>query len=615
VTVEAVAVLDAIAVTPASVALLVGQIQAFTASGTDQYGDPFPVSPVWSATGGMIDGGGSYTAGSGAGSFQVFATEGVVSGSADVTILRSPPVAEAGGPYAGLEGTAIAVDGSGSFDADDDIVSWEWDFDADGVYDDASGALASFPASGSGVFAVALRVTDADGTSDVDAATVTVSNVAPLAEAGGPYIGDEGSSIGLDASGSFDPGNDIVGYEWDLDDDGVYDVAGVAVPFDASAPGVFTVGLRVTDADGAVATDTASVTVNDVAPAAPVGLVATAGEAEVTLDWNDNGELDLAGYRVYRALVAGGPYPEIAGLLAGSSHLDTGLVDGTSYYYVVSAEDLAGNESDVSAEVEIVPGLDPDWVGSWVMDEGAGTFVGDGSGLGNHGSIGGSAVWTAGVAGTALDFTGTDDLLLIPDDPSLDASDAITIAAWLRPSAQASRYVIKKARKGQVDGYELSLSSGGALYVRFNEASSGNALKLSSSISYPTDGSWMHVAVTFDGQTIWLYLDGVPNNSLDAPGLVIAANDLPLSIGGQDDGVRPYDGTVDEVHLYARALSALDIKSLLETNGDSDADGMPNGWELVHGFDPQNPADAAEDPDGDGVTNLAEYLNGTDPLS
>lgn len=46
---------------------------------------------------------------------------------------------------------------------------------------------------------------------------------------------------------------------------------------------------------------------------------------------------------------------------------------------------------------------------------------------------------------------------------------------------------------------------------------------------------------------------------------------------------------------------------------DSDGDGMPDAWELLHGFDPFDPSDAAEDADGDGLTNLQEYLAGTDP--
>ena len=42
-------------------------------------------------------------------------------------------------------------------------------------------------------------------------------------------------------------------------------------------------------------------------------------------------------------------------------------------------------------------------------------------------------------------------------------------------------------------------------------------------------------------------------------------------------------------------------------------DGMPDWWEILHGLDPFDPADAGEDPDGDGVTNLEEFLAGTDP--
>jgi len=92
------------------------------------------------------------------------------------------------------------------------------------------------------------------------------------------------------------------------------------------------------------------------APAAPTGLLAVGQLHAVSLDWNDNVEPDLAGYNVYRADTAGGPYALLNGtLLTASSYQDTAVVDGTPYYYVVTAEDTWGNESAASNEASAAP--------------------------------------------------------------------------------------------------------------------------------------------------------------------------------------------------------------------------------------------------------------------
>ncbi|HEX2231867.1 MAG TPA: carbohydrate-binding domain-containing protein [Thermoleophilaceae bacterium] len=91
-------------------------------------------------------------------------------------------------------------------------------------------------------------------------------------------------------------------------------------------------------------------------PAAPSGLVASPGDGQVALDWANNSESDLAGYRVFRATTAGGPYTAInTTLLTGSSLTDTGRTNGTRYFYVVRAVDAAGNVSPASAEVSATP--------------------------------------------------------------------------------------------------------------------------------------------------------------------------------------------------------------------------------------------------------------------
>ena len=79
-------------------------------------------------------------------------------------------------------------------------------------------------------------------------------------------------------------------------------------------------------------------------PDAPTGLVATGGDLLVQLSWDDNDELDLIGYRVYLATSSGGPYAQVA-TRALSNYTGLGLSHGVTYYYVVTAIDLAANES------------------------------------------------------------------------------------------------------------------------------------------------------------------------------------------------------------------------------------------------------------------------------
>ena len=91
------------------------------------------------------------------------------------------------------------------------------------------------------------------------------------------------------------------------------------------------------------------------APAVPTGLVVTAGDGSVSLDWADNTETDLASYNVKRATVIGGPYTQIASGVVISAYTDNSVINGTTYYYVVTGVDESGNESGNSAEASAKP--------------------------------------------------------------------------------------------------------------------------------------------------------------------------------------------------------------------------------------------------------------------
>jgi hypothetical protein len=71
----------------------------------------------------------------------------------------------------------------------------------------------------------------------------------------------------------------------------------------------------------------------------------------------------------------------------------------------------------------------------------------------------------------------------------------------------------------------------------------------------------MHVAATYDGRTIRIYLDGQENTSQSAV-FDIKANDDMLGLGAKAGGSHPLDGALDEVRIYRRALSALEVRDL-----------------------------------------------------
>jgi cellulose 1,4-beta-cellobiosidase len=92
-------------------------------------------------------------------------------------------------------------------------------------------------------------------------------------------------------------------------------------------------------------------------PPAPTGLTATAGSAQVALSWNATS--GATGYNVKRSTTNGGPYSNVATNVTSPSFTNTGLTNGTTYYYVVTAVNASG-ESPVSTQASATPGATGD---------------------------------------------------------------------------------------------------------------------------------------------------------------------------------------------------------------------------------------------------------------
>lgn len=189
------------------------------------------------------------------------------------------PNADAGGPYIGWIGEMVQLDGTGTFDPDTAYgeLTFEWDLDNDGEFDDATGDQPQYSWPGAYHGVIGLKVSDSGCTVtppgewytgwDIDYAIVDISdNHPPVADAGGPYVAAPNETITLDGTGSYDPdAGDEITYAWDLDNDGEFDDSTDPQPSFTAGPTpgtVHTVCLKVTDPDSEYDIDCANVTVS-----------------------------------------------------------------------------------------------------------------------------------------------------------------------------------------------------------------------------------------------------------------------------------------------------------------------------------------------------------------
>ncbi len=184
----------------------------------------------------------------------------------------------------------------------------------------------------------------------------------------------------------------------------------------------------------------------------------------------------------------------------------------------------------------------------YTFDEGAGAVARDSSGAGLHGQISGAAFVEAG-QGFALRLDGADDRVDCGAPPALDLREAVTIEAWVQPERLPDREVGVVA-KG-VDSYGLTWYTDGRSW--FYISGGGNNCKASIA-----PGFWHHVAGTFDGREMRLYVDGQLRDSRTLVATIRPGG--PLLIGDRGDARGScFAGLIDEVRVWSRALSADEV--------------------------------------------------------
>ena len=207
-----------------------------------------------------------------------------------------------------------------------------------------------------------------------------------------------------------------------------------------------------------------------------------------------------------------------------------------------------------------------DLVSWWTMDEGAGTAALDSMSTANDGALSGPA-WTPGKRGSALLFDGTDKIQC-SNNGALAGLTAFTVAAWVKVNAgNAQEGVIVQQRmaagttgNGQ---YQLLVSAAGKVRF-FCYGDNLEQFNFSSTASI-NDGQWHHVAGVRDsvgGGRI--FVDGVLDGSVSSTTLRNLRTQTTIAIGADTrDGGTFFRGSIDDVRIYACALTAAQISTFL----------------------------------------------------
>ena len=202
-------------------------------------------------------------------------------------------------------------------------------------------------------------------------------------------------------------------------------------------------------------------------------------------------------------------------------------------------------------------------VAAYGFNEGSGSIAADASGNSNTGTISGATWTTSGRFGNALSFNGTSNRVDINDASSLDLTTGMTLEAWVYPTSSTGwRTIIMKERSGGLTYaiYANNNASRPEVDIRIG----GIDRSVTGTAALPLN-AWTHLAATYNGTTLRLYVNGTQVGSLSISGS-ITVSASPLRIGGSTTlSGRYFAGRIDEVRIYNRALSQAEIQSDLNT--------------------------------------------------
>jgi len=197
------------------------------------------------------------------------------------------------------------------------------------------------------------------------------------------------------------------------------------------------------------------------------------------------------------------------------------------------------------------------------MDEGTGTNAEDTSGQGNNGTLVNGATWGTGISGNALEFDGVNQYVNLSNANSLRVSNGYTFSLWLKTDDMSTSRVLSKYEGWKKGGYDLYFSTN---YLEFYTQNATDVKAIRSQDITGLKGEWFHVLITCDNGVGGVYINGVEgavlNSCYNEPYYDYIDSNLYLARVGDGSAGGFYNGSIDEVRVYNRALSAREVKAL-----------------------------------------------------
>jgi prepilin-type N-terminal cleavage/methylation domain-containing protein len=213
--------------------------------------------------------------------------------------------------------------------------------------------------------------------------------------------------------------------------------------------------------------------------------------------------------------------------------------------------------------------LGADIVGNWNFDEGSGTTANDSSGYYNTGTLVNGPTWTTdtpqkaagqGQGKYALSFDGNNDYVNCGNKPSLDIISELTVEVWAKSTDTRDQQGIVEKINYWTNGWTC-IQQSGKWACSFGTPGGGGFGWLTSSKSI-NDGIWHHLVAVINtsSNNLKLYVDGAQDGSFSIAGIASLSATNSFKIGSYSSV--PFNGLIDEVRVYSRALSASEIQRL-----------------------------------------------------